>query len=39
MWYVWGTELLRTEVWRGELRERDNMEDLGVDRRIILKLS
>jgi hypothetical protein len=24
-------------IWCGNLRERDNLEDLGVDRRIILR--
>ena len=28
---------MRTEFWWGNLRERDNMEDLGVDGRIILE--
>ena len=37
MWHVWGTEEVRTGDWRGELRERDNMEDLDVDGKMILK--
>jgi len=34
---VWGREEVRTEFWWGNLRERGHMEDLGVDRRLILK--
>jgi hypothetical protein len=29
---------LHTGFWRGKLRERDNLEDPGMDRRVILKL-
>ena len=29
---------MHTGFWWGNLRERDNLEDLGTDRRIILKL-
>jgi hypothetical protein len=28
---------VRTEFWRGDLRDRDHLEDLGIDGRIILK--
>jgi len=29
---------VHTAFWWGNLRERDNLQDLGMDRRIILKL-
>jgi hypothetical protein len=32
-----GTGEVRTGFWWGGLMERDHLEDLGVDRRIILK--
>jgi hypothetical protein len=28
---------VHTGLWRGNLKKRDQLEDLGVDRRIILK--
>ena len=31
MWHVWGTTELRTEFWYGNLQNRDQLEDLGVD--------
>jgi hypothetical protein len=37
MWHVWGTGKLHTVIWRANLKERDRLEDLGVNRRIILK--
>jgi hypothetical protein len=33
----WGTEDVHTGFWRGDLRERNNLYDLGRDGRIILK--
>jgi hypothetical protein len=36
-WYTWGTgELYRGFLW-GKLMERDDLEGLGVDERLILK--
>jgi hypothetical protein len=35
---VWGREEIYTGFWQGDLTERDNVEDLGIDGRIILKL-
>jgi len=33
-----GEREVQTGFWCGNLRERDNLEDLGIDGRIILKL-
>jgi hypothetical protein len=38
MWHVWGTGEVHTWYWWGDLMERDHLEDLDVDGRIILKL-
>jgi hypothetical protein len=37
MWYVWGRGEVYTEFSWGNLKEGGHVEDLGVDRRIILK--
>jgi hypothetical protein len=37
MWDVWGRGEVHKCFWFGNLRERDNLEDLGVDGRIMLK--
>jgi hypothetical protein len=37
MLYVWERDVVRTGFWWGNLRERDNLEDLGLDGEMILK--
>ena len=37
MKHMWGRGEFCTGFWRGNLRERDHLEDPGIDRRIILK--
>jgi hypothetical protein len=37
MWYIRKTREVHTGFWWGDLIERNNLEDLGVDERIILK--
>jgi hypothetical protein len=37
MWHLWETREVHTGFWWGDLRERDHLEDLGIDGRIILK--
>jgi len=34
---TWGRVEMHTEFWWGNLRERDRLEDLGIDGRIIFK--
>jgi hypothetical protein len=37
MQHVWGRGEVYTGVWWGNLSERDHLEDLGIDGRLILK--
>ena len=37
MWHVWGRGQAYTGFWWGNLRERDQLGDPGVDGRIILR--
>jgi len=37
MWHVWGTVEMHSGTWWGDLRERNHLEDIDVDGRIILK--
>jgi hypothetical protein len=36
-WHLWGRGEGHTGFWWGKLRERDHLEDLGIERRILLK--
>ena len=36
MWYLWGRRRIHTGLWCGNLREREQLEDPGVDGRIQL---
>ena len=36
MWHVWGRGGLHAGFWWGDSREREHLEDLGVDGNIIL---
>jgi len=36
-WYVWVRRERNTDFWYGDLKEWDHLEDIGVDRKIILK--
>ena len=38
MWHVWETGEVHTGFWSGDLRERDHLENLGVDGKMILTL-
>ena len=31
MWHVWGSAEAHARLWWGELREREHLEELGVD--------
>ena len=38
MWYAWkGVGEARTEIWWGKVSDRDHLENLGVDDRIMLQ--
>jgi hypothetical protein len=37
MWHVWGTGGVHTGFWFVDLRERDHLQDLGIDESIMLK--
>jgi hypothetical protein len=37
--HAWGRGEVHTGFWRGDLRDRNNFEDLGVDGRIVKWIS
>jgi hypothetical protein len=37
MWHVWGDKEMHAELWLGNLKERNHVEDLGVDGSMIIK--
>jgi hypothetical protein len=37
MWHAWGRRGMCTGFWRGNMKERHHLEDVGIDDRIILK--
>jgi hypothetical protein len=37
MWPIWGTVEIHTGFWWGKWRERDHLQDMRIDRRMILE--
>jgi hypothetical protein len=37
MWHIWGRRKMHRGFWRGNIKERNHLEDLGRNRKIILK--
>jgi len=37
MWPVWGRSEVHTGFWWGDLRQRNHLEDTGINGRIILR--
>jgi len=37
MWHVWGRGEVHTGFWWGNLRDKNQLEDVDIDGRIILK--
>jgi hypothetical protein len=37
MWHVLGTKVMDTGYWLRDLTERDHLEDLGIEKKVILK--
>jgi hypothetical protein len=38
MWHVWESGKVYTDFWWGHMKERDHLEDLGLDVRVILNM-
>jgi hypothetical protein len=38
MWHVWGSKEIHTEIWLGNMKVEDRLDDTGVDGRTILKV-
>jgi hypothetical protein len=38
MWHVWGRGEVHTGFWWGDLRDRNHLDDICIDGRIILKM-
>jgi hypothetical protein len=37
MWHVWGRSEMLAAFWWGKVKERDHLEEIDVDERILLK--
>jgi hypothetical protein len=37
MWQIWGRRKMHIGFWKGNIRERNHLEDFGINRKTILK--